>query len=63
MNSNKSDALDPDLVVQAYGIDRACGRAAPRIRPQVSLPPPQAPGGVVPEWPAFGAPSGVPVVM
>ena len=33
MNSNKSDVLGPDLVVQAYGIDRACGRPAPWIRP------------------------------
>ena len=33
LNSNKSDALGPDLVVQAYDIDRACGRPAPWIRP------------------------------
>ena len=32
MNSNKSDALGPDLLVQAYGIDQACGRPAPWIR-------------------------------
>ena len=33
MNSNKPDALGPELVVQAYGIDQACGRPAPWIRP------------------------------
>ena len=33
MNSNKWDALGPELVVQAYGIDRVCGRPAPWIRP------------------------------
>ena len=36
MNSNKSDALGPDLVVQAYRIDWACGRPAPWIRPPTS---------------------------
>ena len=35
MNSNKSDAEGPGLVVQVYGIDRACGRLAPWIRPLI----------------------------
>ena len=38
MNSNLSDALVLDLVVQAYDIDRACGRPAPWIRPLVGIP-------------------------
>ena len=36
MNSKKSDALGPDLVVQAYAIDRVCGTCRPAtwIKPQ-----------------------------
>ena len=36
VNSTKSDSLGPDLVVQAYSIDRACGRPASWIRPLVA---------------------------
>ena len=37
MNSNKSDAVGPDLIVQAYGIDRAGGRPVPWIRQAVQV--------------------------
>ena len=36
MSWSVNSSLGPDLVVQAFGIDRACGRPAPWIRPLVA---------------------------